>query len=126
MGKRRSRRSRRLVAALAVLGSGGLVFGSVVFVSGRGGDAAFRVFPATRPPGSYEPLAPPKLDAPAEVLQPFRAEAWSRAHVWRLPSLPIARVDFTRNVDPDFDPRQDVACQHRFDDSQGFTPKFDC
>ena len=109
---------------------GGMIASGVLAVAvfaGRAGSISFRVFPARRPPGGYEPRADPKLEAPdAKALDDFRADAISRAQVWRLPSRPIPKFDFSQNVDDAFSVGQVLSCQYLFEDSKGWTPKFDC
>lgn len=85
-----------------------------------------RVFRAKRPPGDYKPRDEPKLTGSPEALADFREDALARAQVWRLPPDPIERADLARNLDPDFSPGDDVSCQFHFDESKGWTPKFDC
>jgi hypothetical protein len=112
------------VGAIALIA---VACGLWAFWARRVGSLELRVFPARLPPGDYEPRAdPPKLDGTPEEIDRFRADALARAKVWRAPRVPIVQADLTRNVDETFDPTQDVSCQYLFEESHGFSPKFDC
>jgi len=96
------------------------------FVFYREFDPALGVTPASRPSGRYEAREGPKLAGPAEALAAFRDDALARAQVWRLPAQPIEQADLARNADSAFSVGDVVSCQYDFDDSKGWTPKFDC
>ena len=98
----------------------------MAFVAVRSGRSSLRVVPAALPAGEYEPRRPPKLDGAPDALDRFRADALSRAKVWRAPPGPLASVDLARNVDEAFGTDDVVSCRYLFDDSTGWTPKFDC
>jgi hypothetical protein len=115
-----SGRRRVVVVGLALAMAAALA----VFYCER--DPALRVTRASLPPGHYQPREEPKLSGSAEALAAFRLDALARAQVWSLPPQPIERVDFSRNVDRDFGSDDVVACQYLFEDSKGWTPKFDC
>jgi hypothetical protein len=111
-----------LVAAAIVVAATGLV----VFWGYRVGSLQFRVVRADPPPGDFTPREAPKLSGSADEIERLRADALARAQVWSPPVRPIGEVDFSRNVDPAFSPADDVSCEYLFDDSHGWSPKFDC
>ena len=115
-----------LAARMALGGTiAAVVLGLAVF-AGRVDSVSFRVFPARRPAGEYKARPVPKLKAPEDDLDRFREQTLARAQVWRLPAVPIPRADLSQNVDPAFSPGDVISCQYEYDDSKGWTPKFDC
>jgi hypothetical protein len=92
--------------------------------AGCGGSAA----PADPlPPGDYTPRRVPSQHVmPAGQAARLRADALTRARVWRAPDVPVEHADLLHNPPDGFRATDEPTCRFLPRSSDGLTPKFDC